>query len=53
MATVRRTQTDHHFHLVVTKVYADGDEPTLEEDDECKIHLLYVMGFYETIFSRR
>ena len=35
MATVRRTPTEHHFHLVVTKVYAEGDEPTLEEDDEC------------------
>lgn len=37
MATVRRTQTEHHFHLVVTKVYAEGDEPTLEEEDECKL----------------
>ncbi|KAG8684342.1 hypothetical protein FRC09_015446, partial [Ceratobasidium sp. 395] len=43
MITVRRTATEYHFHLVVTKVYADGDEPTLEEDDECEDEKIFLL----------
>ncbi|CAE6538479.1 unnamed protein product [Rhizoctonia solani] len=43
MATVRRTPTEHHFHLVVTKVYAEGDEPTLEEDDESEDERVFLL----------
>ncbi|QRV72435.1 vacuolar import and degradation protein 27 [Ceratobasidium sp. AG-Ba] len=43
MITVRRTATEFHFHLVVTKVYADGDEPTLEEDDECEDEKVFLL----------
>ncbi|KAG8746820.1 hypothetical protein FRC10_003342 [Ceratobasidium sp. 414] len=43
MITVRRTATEYHFHLVVTKVYADGDEPTLEEDDESEDEKVFLL----------
>jgi len=44
MITVRRTATEYHFHLVVTKVYADGDEPTLEEDDESEDERVFLLA---------
>lgn len=35
MATVRRVPTmEHHFQLVVTRVYEDGDEELLGDEDE-------------------
>lgn len=35
MATIRRAPSvDHHFELVITKVYEDGDQDLLEDEDE-------------------
>jgi hypothetical protein len=35
MATVRRVPTmEHHFQLVVTRVYEDGDQELLGDEDE-------------------
>ena len=35
MATIRRVpQLDHHFQLVITRVYEDGDQELLEDEDE-------------------
>ena len=38
MATVRRLPAvDHNFQLVITKVYEDGDQDLLEDEDESEI----------------
>lgn len=35
MATIRRVPSlDHHFQLVVTRVYEEGDQELLEDEDE-------------------
>ena len=35
MATIRRVPSiDHNFQLVVTRVYEDGDQELLEDEDE-------------------
>jgi hypothetical protein len=35
MATIRRVPTlEHNFQLVITKVYEEGDEELLEDEDE-------------------
>ncbi|KAJ7665555.1 VID27 cytoplasmic protein [Mycena rosella] len=35
MATIRRVSTvEHHFQLVITRVYEDGDQELLEDEDE-------------------
>jgi hypothetical protein len=35
MATIRRVPSvEHHFELVITKVYEDGDQDLLEDEDE-------------------
>ena len=35
MATVRRLPSvEHNFQLVITKVYEDGDQDLLEDEDE-------------------
>jgi len=39
MATVRRLPAvEHNFQLVITKVYEDGDQDLLEDEDESEIH---------------
>ena len=39
MAAIRRIPTmEHHFQLVVTRVYEDGDQELLEDEDESKQH---------------
>jgi VID27 N-terminal region len=39
MAAIRRVPTmEHHFQLVVTRVYEDGDQELLEDEDESKQH---------------
>jgi len=38
MATVRRLPAvEHNFQLVITKVYEDGDQDLLEDEDESEI----------------
>jgi len=35
MATIRRVPSmEHNFQLVVTRVYEEGDQPLLGEEDE-------------------
>lgn len=35
MATIRRVSSvEHHFQLVITRVYEDGDQELLEDEDE-------------------
>jgi hypothetical protein len=35
MVTIRRVPSiEHHFQLVVTRVYEDGDQELLEDEDE-------------------
>ena len=35
MATIRRVSAvEHHFQLVITRVYEDGDQELLEDEDE-------------------
>ena len=35
MATIRRISTlEHNFQLVVTRVYEEGDQELLEDEDE-------------------
>ena len=35
MATIRRLPSvEHNFQLVITKVYEDGDQDLLEDEDE-------------------
>ena len=35
MATIRRVPSlDHNFQLVITRVYEDGDQELLEDEDE-------------------
>lgn len=41
MATIRRVpQLDHHFQLVITRVYEDGDQELLEDEDESEFATL-------------
>lgn len=36
MATIRRVPSvEHNFQLVITRVYEEGDQELLEEEDEC------------------
>ena len=35
MATIRRVPSvEHHFQLVITRVYEEGDQELLEDEDE-------------------
>ena len=37
MATIRRVpNVEHHFQLVITRVYEEGDQELLEDEDESK-----------------
>jgi hypothetical protein len=38
MITIRRVPSlEHNFQLVVTKVYDEGDQELLEDEDESKL----------------
>ena len=40
MATIRRVpHLDHNFQLVVTRVYEEGDQELLEDEDESESYL--------------
>lgn len=40
MITIRRVPTvEHNFQLVVTRVYEEGDEDLLEDEDESEFTL--------------
>ena len=41
MATIRRVSNmEHNFQLVITRVYEDGDQELLEDEDESELPLL-------------
>jgi hypothetical protein len=44
MATVRRTDTEFQYQLVITRVYEEGEENLLDEDDESESGGLAFMG---------
>lgn len=42
IATIRRVPAlDHNFQLVITRVYEDGDQELLEDEDESAFLLAY------------
>ncbi|KAI0092847.1 VID27 cytoplasmic protein [Irpex rosettiformis] len=45
MATIRRVpQLDHHFQLVITRVYEDGDQELIEDEDETDEERTFLIG---------
>jgi hypothetical protein len=47
MVAVRRVPSvEHHFQLVVTRVYEDGDQELLEDEDESKQSALIGPNWY-------
>ncbi|KAF9534268.1 VID27 cytoplasmic protein [Crepidotus variabilis] len=45
MATVRRLPSiEHNFQLVITKVYEDGDQDLLEDEDETDEEKVFLIG---------
>jgi hypothetical protein len=45
MATIRRVPSlEHNFQLVITRVYEDGDQELLEDEDESAYPLIYPSG---------
>ncbi|KIM90864.1 hypothetical protein PILCRDRAFT_811354 [Piloderma croceum F 1598] len=45
MAAIRRVPTmEHHFQLVVTRVYEDGDQELLEDEDETDEERVFLVG---------
>ncbi|KAG9040208.1 hypothetical protein FRB95_000137 [Tulasnella sp. JGI-2019a] len=43
MATVRRTSQEFNYQLVITRVYEEGEEETLDEDDETDDERLFLI----------
>jgi len=42
MATIRRVPSmEHNFQLVITRVYEDGDQELLEDEDESESQLCF------------
>jgi hypothetical protein len=60
MATIRRVPSmEHNFQLVITRVYEDGDQELLEDEDESKrwhsrylnfLYRLYILADEERVF---
>ncbi|GLB33876.1 putative VID27-domain-containing protein [Lyophyllum shimeji] len=45
MATVRRVPNlEHHFQLVITRVYEDGDQELLEDEDETDVERVFLIS---------
>jgi hypothetical protein len=41
MATIRRVPSvEHNFQLVITRVYEDGDQELLEDEEESESYIL-------------
>lgn len=46
MATIRRAPAvEHHFQLVITRVYEEGDQELLEDEDESMCHCPFIVLF--------
>lgn len=53
MATVRRVPAaEHHFQLVITRVYEEGDQELLQDEDESAFTLFFVSLFFASPFPR-
>ncbi|RDB22472.1 Vacuolar import and degradation protein 27 [Hypsizygus marmoreus] len=45
MATIRRVPNiEHHFQLVITRVYEDGDQELLEDEDETDVERVFLIS---------
>lgn len=45
MATIRRVPSvEHHFQLVITRVYEEGDQELLEDEDETDEERVFLIG---------
>ncbi|KAI0335447.1 VID27 cytoplasmic protein [Cubamyces sp. BRFM 1775] len=45
MATIRRVPSvEHHFQLVITRVYEDGDQELLEDEEETDEERVFLIG---------
>lgn len=52
MATIRRVPTvEHNFQLVVTKVYDEGDQELLEDEDESELQSILFQLFSFCFFN--
>lgn len=54
MATIRRFPSmEHNFQLVITRVYEDGDQEFLEDEEESESNLayLFILSTYNSIFQ--
>lgn len=46
MATIRRIPAvENHFQLVITRVYEEGDQELLEDEDESVFYLYFIHNF--------
>ena len=46
IATIRRVPSiEHNFQLVITRVYEEGDQELLEDEDESAGYSIFI-GFY-------
>lgn len=55
MITVRRAPVEHHFELVITRVFESGDQELLEDDEESQFPLAFLVKPFVllTVHSRR
>lgn len=54
MATIRRVPTvEHNFQLVVTKVYDEGDQELLEDEDESELQSILFQLFSFCFFQHQ
>ncbi|CAL1700728.1 unnamed protein product [Somion occarium] len=44
MLTIRRSSVEHNFQLVVTRVFEDGDQELLEDEDETDDERVFLIG---------
>ncbi|KAI0081752.1 VID27-domain-containing protein [Panus rudis PR-1116 ss-1] len=44
MLTIRRTTTEHNFQLVVTRVFEEGDQELLEDEEETDDERVFLIG---------
>jgi hypothetical protein len=54
MATIRRIPSvEHNFQLVITRVYDEGDQELLEDEEESAFHFTLSISCPHSSISRR
>jgi len=54
MATIRRIPSiEHNFQLVITRVYEDGDQELLEDEEESALSCCSSIPAPHSVISRR